>query len=146
MAKYKINLDPVWNLPVGTGSWCKEDGSRCALGLIHAGIFGSNVSPYTSKMIKSQLTGTMIAIQRHTEETKALARELIGVCTGIDFDMDVRRTVRLKKHFMSPAQIKEMVREKWVRKILEYGIKNDLFEIEGLKVNDLLKQKDQVAV
>lgn len=112
MAKYKVNLEPVWNLPIGTGCARSSEDEYCAIGLVAAGIFGADNVP-----IVTQWKGN----NEYTDFRVALDKLGIGTAfVSRNFDDAITRR----------GEDPEIVRERCVREILQKGMEAGIFELE----------------
>jgi hypothetical protein len=114
--KYKINLDKVWSEPSGTG-YFKSEGTYCAVGLV---MNAANVK-MSETGISEESNDFFVSLQDKGFDPWVVA---------FDFDREVRNN----------PENKEMIREKYVRKILQAGLELGIFELEGQIAPTLIKE------
>lgn len=133
MTKYKINLDKVWNLPIGTGAYRTCNDKFCALGLVCAGAIGEeNVEKDGFK------TEKQLQFQKDLENYKVISKS--EILSGCAFDGEINS---------NPTEMHEAIRSKWVKKILQAGIEMGLFELKDSDlqiVKELRQIKSRIEI
>lgn len=106
--KYVIkDLDALWDLPVCIGDLQDLKGGYCAVGLVVASVFGRDFN----------FTGHYGCLKT---EVQQLVDALDGQAIGSAFDREAARKT---------SKEQEMIREKYVRRIVNYGVTFGILEV-----------------